>query len=678
MSKITKKEFEELKTRGISIREAAVVNETYREDDNSIETIIATENPVRVIDWDNSSWERGIRVMREILVIDNDSVTFPESGQVPFLDSHNRWEDSEDAVKGSIRELKLELDSTPRKVVGRTFISSTEQKLTTKIREKHITNFSAGYTTHSEFSKRLKPGESFEYKGRSFKNEGTDKLDLMIRFKWDLDEGSSVIWGADEQSSFREEAPPVQQEQEDERIKKLMDEINGIKQTINLKTNERTNTMSDKKELTPEEIKKQERERVEGIEAIAARMGKSYKPGQEALKTKVKEAINSDWTEDQFRAHVFEHFDESKVFEKPVTDLDLSKKDAKRLSASRALQAMIDLRAGDSNAWKNNGAEAEKEAIDAASKRASDAGIKLKGMALPWDFFKNEEVRAHSKLLKGLGQRAGVDTTVAANLIPVEHWGDGFIDVLRNLGVAGPWGARQVFGVNGTLAVPKKTSTGTFHWVAQRGTGTATDFVIGQLTASPKDGWSSMVYGRRALLLSNPALDALVLDDVLQNHIVGRDKALLHGAGGNEPTGIAGTSGVGDVVGASIDHEAIVEFWTDVATNNIDVDSMKFVMNPKTAGILMKRLVVSGGYLGFLMDNMRKINGYGSIISNQANDNYLFYGDGSEAWVINWGVIDVLVNPFKDDTGDVTITAFSSMDVLVSRAGAFSVADDVN
>ena len=431
---------------------------------------------------------------------------------------------------------------------------------------------------------------------------------------------------------------------------------------------------------TPDEIRKAEQERITDIENYAASpIAKNYKAGKEALDAKKKEAIQSGMSANEFRGHVFDNFDDTKPTEKFVTDLDLSQKEYSKLSIGRYLNAAFDHAQGKSDAFKDAGLE--KEAVEAATQKAlSISGLKsLKGGVLPWDFFKNKEVTKYSKLLNGkLGEKtsAGIGISLGANLIAVDNMANEFIDIVRNLGVAGPWGVRNITVGNGTITIPKKTSSGTFHWVSERGTGTATDFVIGQLTAAPNDGWSSMAYGRRALLLSNPSLDALILDDILQNIISGRDKALLHGAGTDEPTGIAITSGVGGVVGGSVDWDAIVEFWTDVATNNLNTSNSKFVMNALTAGILMTRPVVSGGYLGFLMDMLNKIGG--NIVSNQANNGYLFYGDGSEAAIVDWGVIDILVNPYLNATGDVTITGFTSMDVLVSRADAFSVSSDVN
>ena len=665
---------------GMCSRDKAILVFTKREDgeddlNEGIDTIATTEDPAIVVDWEK--W----RMVREILPMRY--CELPDNDKAPLLNAHSRK--SIEDVKGSAVKWKTENDL----LVCRTVISETEKDVQTKIKEGHIDSVSIGYLTDESRTVEIPKKASILIDGKEFKNDYEDDTPLLVRTWWKIKELSLVPIGADAAAKFRAELQsktnslPGQITSEDPELQKKLDQlqneitsVKNLNQDLNIKLNERGNIMSEPIVPTPDEIRKAEQDRIADIESYAVSpVAKNYKAGKEALEAKRKEAIQNNWTADQFRGHVYDNFDDTKPTEKFVTDLDMSEKDCSKLSIGKYLNAAFDHAQGKSDAFKDAGLE--KEAVEAATKRALtiEGKTQLRGGVLPWDFFKNKEVTKYSKLLSERTS-AGIGISLGANLIAAQHFGDQFIDIVRNLGVAGPWGVRNITAGNGTIQIPKKTSSGTFHWVAERGTGTATDFVIGQLTAAPNDGWSSMAYGRRALLLSNPSLDALILDDILQNIIAGRDKALLHGAGSDEPTGIAITSGVGGVTGASLDWDAIVEFWTDVATNNLNTANSKFVMNALTAGILMTRPVVSGGYLGFLMDMLNKIGG--AIVSNQANNGYLFYGDGSEAAIVDWGVIDILVNPYLNATGDVTITGFTSMDVLVSRADAFSVASDVS
>lgn len=657
----------------------------------TVEAVVTTEQPAVMIDWEKSDfWSGKIVYMREILLMSG--ATVPSTKQVPLLNTHSRWDTSD--VRGSIRNLRVEND----KMVGDVNFWSKAEDEMSQVEEGHLTDLSAGYKISETDTVIIDPGKSEKVNGKTFENNYGDNYRLFIRTKWALKEGSLVPIGADDLAKFRSELQPVPAIKADDpdlqkKLNEAIDEIKQLKQTINLKE-----TKMEKEKNAPEkseeQIRKEERERVAGIKAVAESLvvKKLYKGGQAELDKATVTAIDNGTSRGAFQEHCYNNLKNEDIVETPITDLDMSPKEYNGLSIGRAVEAMLKVREGDTSAWDKLKAGKEKEAIDETRKRVENLpGVELRGFPIPMDFFKNKDVMKHSNVLKAahrnaikngefpLGQRAsdGVSASDATYLIGTENMFNEFIDVLRNLGVAGPWGARMISGAKQNISVPKKTSTGTYHWVAESGTGTATDFVIGQLTATPHNGWASMKRTRQAAYQSVPALDALIIDDIMNNTIIGRDLALLHGTGSsNQPTGVDHTSGIGDVVGASLDWEAVVEFWTDVKTNNINSANLRFVMNALTAGKLMTRSVVSG-QTQMLYDRLGQLSAP-PIISEQVAANNLFYGDGSEAWMIDWGVIDLLVNPYKDDTGDVVFTVFSAMDVLVSRANAFSLADDVS
>jgi len=669
-------------------RAETLVLPSNKNDDDSYPIIMTTEAPAEVVDWER------FEMVREILLMKG--AIFPENKQVPFLDSHSRFSTSD--TIGAVRNFTTDNTNATGDVIW--WSGAGEQK--SKVDEKLITDVSVGYKIFPEFTVRVDAGEEKEVEGKIFKNDFPDKKPLLIRTRWELKEVSLVPIGADKAAKFKSELQPGIKAEDPQLQIKLDDalkENNDLKtknEQLSITINERVNIMSEeKKVLTPDEIITADRKRVEGLKGVADMLvvKRLYKGGAAELEKKLGEAVNNnDMTVGEFQEHCYSNLKNEDIVEKSPMDLDMSPKEVKGLSISRAINAMVEVRDGNLNGWDKFNAGAEQEAIAEATERAGKIkGLKLRGSPLPLDFFKNPDVMRHSSVLKaayknhikdfgekfGIRATDGLTTTDMTNIIATEVWAQEFIDVLRNLGVAGPWGVRMISGAQGNVSVPKKTSTGTFSWVAERGTGSATDFVIGQLTAQPNSGWASMTYGRQANTQSIPALDALVIDDILNNVITGRDLALLHGTGSsNQPTGITAASGIGDVVGASLDWEAIVEFWTDVKTNNVNSDSLRFVMNALTAGLTMSRPVVSG-QTQMLWDRIGQLSG-APIISQQAEANNLIYGDGSEAWMIDWGLIDLQINPYLDTTGDVTITVFTLMDVLISRVTAFSVANDVS
>jgi hypothetical protein len=118
----------------------------------------------------------------------------------------------------------------------------------------------------------------------------------------------------------------------------------------------------------------------------------------------------------------------------------------------------------------------------------------------------------------------------------------------------------------GNVAIPRQTAAGSFYWVAEANAATESQLTIGQLTMSPNIGAAYQEYSTKLLLQSTPSVEALVQDDLYQIGLLGIDAAVFHGAGSDEPTGIAGTSGIGSVDASSLGWPGAVEFETDVAT----------------------------------------------------------------------------------------------------------------
>jgi hypothetical protein len=94
---------------------------------------MTTSAPCRVYNFFGDTYE--------ILLMNN--VTLPENGQVPLLDSHDRY--SVERVLGSCREIKADVKGG--RLLGKVFFSATPEgdKAFIKVREGHLTDFSVGY-----------------------------------------------------------------------------------------------------------------------------------------------------------------------------------------------------------------------------------------------------------------------------------------------------------------------------------------------------------------------------------------------------------------------------------------------------------------------------------------------------------------------------------------------------
>ncbi|MBK8609066.1 MAG: phage major capsid protein [Chitinophagaceae bacterium] len=653
---------------GMVSRQSAILDraKTDEQINEGIDTIATTEDPAMVVDWDN--W----RMIREILPMKY--VVMPDNNKAPLLNAHNRGK-IEDVV-GSAFDWKTE-DSY---LLSKTLISEAEPAIRQKVKEGHIDSVSIGYLTDVSKTIEIPKGKSVTVDGTEYKNDFEDNTPLVVRTWWKIKELSLVPIGADAAAKFRAELQGKNKiTSEDPELQKKLDElqkeitnVKNLNQDLNIKLNERGNPMSEPIVPTPEEIRKQDRERIANLEAIASRFSNAYKGGKEALDAELKKAINSDVTVDQFRATVFNNYDESKPLDQPVTTAGMSKSDIENFSVARLLKAEVAFKSGNMRAYDEFKAGKEKEIVDAITEKANnESGISAKGLLLPAEIVSRMRAQELSKRTLTVASSAS-----AGYLVGTDHLGGEFIGLPRNTLVAGQLGCRMISGLKGNIDVPKQLTAGTFAWGSENFASVDADLTLGQVTASPKEGKASMTYGRKLFLQSDPNVESIVVNDLNSIAKIGYDYAVINGAGGSAPTGVLNTSNVGDVVGASLDWDAILEFESDIALANLDEAALKFGGNAATRAILKGRLK-SAGVSGYLMDG-GTVNGYPMVVSNQFPSQTLAFGDWSKVWMLDWSMYDILVNPYKDNTGNVTIVIFVYADVQVALPAALTVANDVD
>ncbi|HRU04321.1 MAG TPA: Mu-like prophage major head subunit gpT family protein [Candidatus Brocadiia bacterium] len=190
-----------LRERGLTVRSFQVSPSSINKEERSVETVMTTEQPVPV--WD---WQRG-EIVSEILVMSGAS--FP--AQLPLLDAHNR-----SSVKdqlGSVRNIRVEGD----KLVGRDYFSSDEDAVRAfnKIAEGHVTDHSIGYRVLRSVT--IEPGRQADIEGRVYK--APLDMPLRVALAWAVKELSVVPIGADTLAKVRSVtaglADPAQSEKEE-------------------------------------------------------------------------------------------------------------------------------------------------------------------------------------------------------------------------------------------------------------------------------------------------------------------------------------------------------------------------------------------------------------------------------------------------------------------------------
>ena len=402
-------------------------------------------------------------------------------------------------------------------------------------------------------------------------------------------------------------------------------------------------------------IQKAERERVAEINALSSRHN-------------IPVETRDKWIEDgliieQVRHNVLKHIGTSRPLDTPPGDLGLSEGDRQRYSISRAIAAAI------TNDWSKAGFE--RECSMAIDKRVAKEGYNIRGtFRVPYDVPLRTEQRTVLT--------AGTPTT-GGDLIGTALRPDLFIELLRNKMIATKLGIQMLSGLVGNIAIPSFTAAATAYWVAENTAPTAGNQTFGQVTLSPKTVGAYTDFSRQLLLQATPAIDGLVQGDLSKILALAIDLALFHGTASNgQPRGIDHVQGIGSEDGSTLSWLKIVDMETQVAAANADVAGMKYVTNATVRGLLKGRPKVGTTYPVFMIGDDGNMNGYPVLVTNQITAGDMFFGDFTQVMFGEWGVLDILVDPYSGSTtGTVRIVAFQSVDVAVRHPVAFTLATSI-
>lgn len=357
--------------------------------------------------------------------------------------------------------------------------------------------------------------------------------------------------------------------------------------------------------------------------------------------------------------------------------LGLSEREVKQFSFLRAIRALTN--PGDRKVQEDAAYERE---VSAAA--AQKAGKPERGIMIPTD------VLQHRDLITG----TATSTAKGGNLIQTDVLGGSFIDVLRNSMVLPQVGARFMTGLQGNVAIPKRTTSVTAYWPGENTAPTEGTNVFGQVTMSPKTLAAYIDIGRRLAIQSSVDVEALVRDDLAQTLAIAIDAAALGGATTNGPTGLRGTSGIGSVAigtnGGAPTWASIVNLVREVEVDNALTGSAAFVTNPKVKAKMAATPKQSSGVEGnfLLASPYDSLYGFPFVVSNQIPSNLtkgtstgvcsaMFFGVWSNLVVGQWGGIELITDSYSlSTTGATRIVALAELDVCVRLPEHFAAVLD--
>lgn len=421
----------------------------------------------------------------------------------------------------------------------------------------------------------------------------------------------------------------------------------------------------------------QERKRVADIHAAADALQQ-----HQGIHELGERAVREGWAEDQFRAEALKAI-ASKPGRKETVEVGMSDREANSYSFLRALHAL----ANPSDMTARKAAAFEFEASEAA---AAKERREVKGLLVPYDVLKRSV--AHGLQLRADNLTVGT-ATAGGNLVATDLLSANFIDLLRNAMVISRMGAQYLTGLVGNVAIPKQTGGGTFYWLAESGSVTASGQTFGQVALSPKTGAAKTQISRKLLQQSSIDVEAFVRGDLAKIVGLGIQSAAINGGGSNEPTGILSTSGIGSVAGgtngAAPSWANVVDLETKVAVANADVGTLGYLTNAAVRGKLKgtQKFTTNPGGDSIWTAGDTPLNGYQAGVTNAVPSNgtkgtgtdlsSIIFGNFADLIIGMWGGLELQVDPFSaGDTGSVIVRAFQDVDVAVRHAESFAAMID--
>ena len=254
-------------------------------------------------------------------------------------------------------------------------------------------------------------------------------------------------------------------------------------------------------------------------------------------------------------------------------------------------------------------------------------------------------------------------------------------------------GANILTNLVGTLPVITSQDI-TAGWGAEGAEAPTSKANYAKAVMSPKRNFANVATTRDLLRQTSFDVEADLIDKINYAHARIIEDAAINGAGGNAPTGILKTAGIGSVAmgtnGAAISWAKVVELESVVASLNALKGRLGYLTNAKVIGAL-KTTVCGSNTSRFILDALvsNMVNGYGIEMTNLVPANLtkgtatekcsaLIFGNWSDLYVGHWGGIDLIVDPYTGKRkGEIEICMNCYNDVLVAEPKSFAAIQDI-
>lgn len=383
-----------------------------------------------------------------------------------------------------------------------------------------------------------------------------------------------------------------------------------------------------------------------------------------------EQAINDGLTLEDFRGLLIDALPEGQPLEQSAGAVELNQKEQRDYSFMKAVRGLV-------NGSGLNGLE--REVSDEIAKRQ---GREARGFYAPDSFWSGKR-----------DLTVGTDTA-GGFLRPEDHRGDQFIDALRSRLVLNQLGTRFMSGLKGDVAIPKLSAGVSAGFVAENGATSEVNATFAQVTMSPKSLGAFTDVSRLLMIQSDPSVEQIVRDDLLNAIAQKIEDVAIEGGGSNEPTGITGTTGIGSVAigtnGGAASWGKVVDLVKEIEQDNAASGEIKFLTNSKVKSHLAQTAKVSStDSVMILNDPWNSLYGYDMAVTNNVPSDLtkgtgtglsaLIAGDFSNLMIGLFSTSDVLVDPYTGgSSGAVRIRVMQEVDVAVRHAQSFAACLDIN
>ena len=393
------------------------------------------------------------------------------------------------------------------------------------------------------------------------------------------------------------------------------------------------------------------------ISELAARHNKS---------NLVADAIERGMGYAEFQGYLLE-----RGLDKPLhsPDVELTQKEQKSYSLLRAIDSVA-------KHGRVMGFEAE-----VSAEIAKKSGKEARGFYVPGAMFSKRDILTTSP-------------ANGSNIIAEDYMAGEFVDALRANLVMGTLGARMMTGLKGDVAIPKMGTTSTVAFVAENNAPSESAQTFSQITMSPKTLASFVDISRKLAIQSDPSVEQILREDMLQSFARKIDEVAIEGGGANEPTGILGTNGIGSVAlgtnGGAITYASLVNLEREVAIDNALAGRLAFLTNPKVVAAMRQVSRQTSGVEGnFILNDTNVLLGYGvnattlvpsDLTKGTASGvcSAVIFGNFADIMIGMWNSPDVLVDPYTGSSaGTIRISVFQEIDVKLRHAESFAAIKDV-